>query len=228
MTTTCIPAQGISQQSMVCDKGLAFWNGSAGVLMMLLALASAITIFFDTRTLNLASKLVDTNMKSSLYEFGNGALGSLALLCGVPLLIVIWSCLGYVDVISSPTCRRSAALLYGGTITNITLIISTLSFASIMATYFIASSKGFYDITILKCICDPVGIAIERVASILPPLPVIQRQDWPIIRAIPTLEQLKDKLPTYDVIKVYAKQVAERLFPRALPEGLTALLNTPA
>ncbi|OEH75964.1 hypothetical protein cyc_05811 [Cyclospora cayetanensis] len=49
------------------------------------------------------------------------------------------------------TAFNISACLAGGT-------ISALTFASLMISYYIASSKRFYDIAILSCVCDPISV----------------------------------------------------------------------
>ena len=189
--------------------------------MLTLAAACSAALFFDTQAVRLIAKLIWTNCESSFFEFGPTALHVAALVVGCPLVALLWIMRGYVDLTSSPTCRNTAALLYGGTITNLTLVVSALSFASLMISYYIASSKRFYDIAILSCICDPISIAVEGVAERLPEPPRVR---LPAI--VPTLDECVAKLPSYDKTRSFVKRIVETLTPVSLPQRFHALMDT--
>ncbi|CDJ57597.1 hypothetical protein, conserved [Eimeria maxima] len=212
---------GISQQPVYCDRGLAFWNGLLGVIMLTLATACSVALFVDTQAVRLMAKLIWTNCESSFFEYGSAPLHVAALIAGCPLVALLWIMRGYVDLTSSPTCRNTAALLYGGTITNLTLVVSALSFAALMVSYYVASSKRFYDIAILACICDPISIAVEGVAERLPEPPIVRVPEF-----VPTLEECVAKLPSYDKTRSFVKRIVDILTPVSLPQRFHALMET--
>lgn len=216
---------GISQQTTFCDRGLAFWNGFSGASLLVLASACASALFFDTQPVKLAAKLVWTNCESSFFEFGTMAFNTLAVISVCPLALLAWLMRGYVDVTTSPTCRSTAALLYGGTITNITLTISALAFAAVMASYFVATSKRFYDIAILACICDPVGIVVEAAADRMGDVSTIRLPQVPGVR-VPSFDELVEMLPSYEKTRSMVKRIVHTVAPTSLPEHVNALLDT--
>ncbi|CDJ27594.1 uncharacterized protein EMH_0033160 [Eimeria mitis] len=99
--------------------------------------------------------------------------------------------------------------------------VSALSFAALMISYYIASSKRFYDIAILSCICDPISIAVEGVAERLPEPPRVR-----IPECVPSLEECVAKLPTYDTTRSVVKRIVETITPVSLPQKIHALLET--
>lgn len=231
---------GISQQPVYCDRGLAFWNGFLGAILLILAAACSASLFFDTQAVkrklcnntglkrspllfpSVMAKLIWTNCESSFFEFGSTAFNVAAFVAGCPLAALIWIMRGYVDLTSSPTCRNTAALLYGGTITNLTLTISALSFAALMVSYYIASSKRFYDIAILSCICDPVSVAVEGVAQRLPEPPRLRMPDF---IPVPSFDECVEKLPSYERVLSLVKRIVNTITPFSLPEKFNSLME---
>ncbi|KAL8270848.1 hypothetical protein Esti_005219 [Eimeria stiedai] len=227
---------GISQGPVYCDKGLAFFNGLLGVILLTSAAACAAALFFDTQAVkckhvmnlqvanpgiilsSVMAKLIWTNGESSFFEYGSMAFNVAACAAGGMLLLNS----GYVDFTASPTCRNTAALLYGGTITNLTLTISALLFTALMMAYYIAQSKRFYDIAILACVCDPVTVAVAGAAERLPELPRLRCPDFiPIL----SFEEYVEKLPSYEKTKAVVKRIVETVTPVTLPQRVSSLLD---
>ncbi|XP_026190053.1 uncharacterized protein LOC34622108 [Cyclospora cayetanensis] len=213
---------GMSQQPVYCDKGLAFWNGLLGAILVITAVACSTALFFDTEAINLMAKLIWTNGESSFFEFGTTAFNISACLAGGPLLALIWIMRGAIELTSSPTCRTTAPLLYGGSIANITLTISALTFASLMISYYIASSKRFYDIAILSCVCDPISVMVEGVAEHLPEPPRIRHPEF-----VPSFNGRVAKLLSYERIGAFVRRILDALTPdSSLPQRFNSLVET--
>ncbi|CDJ62864.1 hypothetical protein, conserved [Eimeria necatrix] len=212
---------GISQQPIYCDRGLAFWNGLLGAILLTLAAACSAALFFETQAVKLMAKLIWTNCESSFFEFGSTAFNVAACVAACPIVALLWIMRGYVDLTSSPTCRNTAALLYGGSLTNIALTVSALSFAALMISYYVASSKRFYDIAILSCICDPISIAVEGVAERLPEPPRIRFPEF-----VPSLDECVAKLPSYENTRAFVKRLVDAITPVSLPHRVYSLMET--
>ncbi|CDI74668.1 hypothetical protein, conserved [Eimeria praecox] len=138
--------------------------------------------------------------------FWNGLLGVIAKL--------IWTNCESSFLEFGPTALHVAAFVAGWA-------VSALSFASLMISYYIASSKRFYDIAILSCICDPISIAVEGVAERLPEPPKVRVPEF-----VPSLEECVAKLPSYDKTRSFVKRVVDTITPVSLPQRLRALMDT--
>ncbi|KAL8440385.1 hypothetical protein Efla_000273 [Eimeria flavescens] len=232
---------GLSALTLVCilTERLSHTTRKIPILLTSAA-ACAAALFFETQAVrckeerklqtlqanydlsSVMAKLIWSNGESSYFEFGNTAFNVAACAAGGPLVALLWVFRGYADFTSSPTCRNTAALLYGGTITNLTLTISAVLFTALMLTYYIATTKRFYDIAILACICDPVTVAVAEAAERLPQPPRIR---MPEFIPLPSFEECVEKLPSYEKTRAVVKRIVDVLTPVSLPQRVNALLD---
>jgi len=209
-STLCIGSFLLSfvTRNDICDVPLSQWNAAAGGILALMSVVSSMALYYEPQTIKLLNKMLLSKSSVKLHEYGTTPLALLCCVFFAPVLLALWCFEGYSDVLHSATCRSSASLLFAGTISNICLLIALVTFIALMIMYYVTAAKGFYDMEILKCVCDPLGVVFDDLGAKLPSLPALPAlpslPNFPDL-PLPSWESFTHTVP-YDICKRFYNQ----------------------